>query len=171
MLRWQKFSRLGTRFVGLWESLLPLKRSSTRCNTFSRRRDIASTAIQSARRCNIYLHQPTNLPLDEKHPQGIDPFAAQLIACREQSWWTQPPPEDDVPPEHIEAISAGGNVCHVDITLPKRSLSIREIRQRMDSDRRSMASSKSSGSYEFESGLKLLDTIHGGWEDMEMFIE
>lgn len=166
MLRWQKFSRFSTRFVGLWESLLPVKR--WRCTTVSNRRCIASFAIKSSHRHNVYLHQPINLPIDEdKHIQEMDPFAAQLIACRDQSWWTQLPPEEDVPSIHLEAVSAG----RADSTLPKRSLSIREIRKRMDSDRRSTTSSKSSGSYEFEPGLKLLNTMHGSWEDMEMFIE
>jgi hypothetical protein len=174
MLRWQKFSRFGTRVVGLWETLLPVKRWNTRCATTSKRRCIASSPaiVQSAHHCNIYLHKPTNLPLNESHTRESDPFAAQLIACRDQGWWNQPPLEDDVStPPHLDTVSAGGDVSYVDITLPKRSLSIREIRQRMDSDRGSMASSTSSGSYEFESGLKFLETKHGGWEDMEMFIE
>ena len=170
MLRWQKFTRLGTRFVGLCESLLPVKRCNNRCTTFSNPCCLASSAPRSSHRHNVYLHRPTNLPFEEKYTREADPFAAQLRACRDQSWWNNPPPEDTDSESQVDEVAAGGDSEQIDIT-PKRSLSIREIRNRMDSDRQSIASSMSSGSYVFVSGLKLLDTTHGGWEDMEMFLE
>lgn len=171
MLRWQKFTRLGTRFVTLWESLLPLKRCNSRCTALSKPCCGASSAIRSSHLHNVYLHQPINLPYKEKDTRDIDPFAAQLRACRDQRWWNSPPPPEDTESEsQVDHVSAGGDTSQVDIS-PKRSLSIREIRKRMDSDRRSTASSNSSGSYVFVSGLKLLDTTHGGWEDMETFLD
>jgi hypothetical protein len=169
MLRWQKFTRLGTRFVTLWESLLPVKRCNSRCTALSNPCHGASSAIRPSHRHNVYLHQPINLPYKEKDTRDIDPFAAQLRACRDQGWWNSaPPPEDTESESQVDHVS--GDTPQVDIT-PKRSLSIREIRKRMDSDRRSTASSNSSGSYVFVSGLKLLDTTHGGWEDMETFLD
>ncbi len=171
MLRWQKFTHLGTRFVTLWEALLPVKRCHTRCTAFSKPGCGASSAMRSSHRGNVYLHQPINLPYEEKDTREVDPFAAQLRACRDQSWWNNPPPPEDTESESQgDNVSAGGVASQVDIAA-KQSLSIREIRKRMDSDRRSTASSNSSGSYVFVSGLKLLDTTHGGWEDMEIFLE
>jgi len=52
---------------------------------------------------------------------------------------------------------------------PKRSISIREIRERMDSEK-NKARLLSDGR-DFEPGLKFLNGIRGTWKDMEVFID
>src|SRR5579862_9170860 len=90
-----------------------------------------------------------------------DSFQAQLLACRDQVWWDARDGQD---------ILHGHEERQDDKPEPpRRSLSIREIRERMNSDQRSMQSKESIG--EFEPGLRLLDNGYGTWEDMEMFID
>jgi hypothetical protein len=84
-----------------------------------------------------------------------DLFSAQLATYRDQSWWDAQryDPED----------------CLTDRDGRKRSLSIREIRERMNS----MESTKRTldEPFDFEPGLKLFDGVRGGWKDMEKFID
>lgn len=94
--------------------------------------------------------------------QEADSFSALLVACRDQKWWES------------ECTLTDAGICsdnddaeyHNDEEAPKRSLSIREIRERMNSTQSTIA-----GPLEFEPGLKLLDNIRGGWKDMEMFAD
>jgi hypothetical protein len=95
-----------------------------------------------------------------------DLFSAQLRACRNQTWWTHNGHNDSqMPLDEVDA--SDDNQNHSESR--KRSLSIRDIRERMNSDQTSIESS-GSGELEFEPGLKFLHGIRGGWRDMEMFI-
>jgi len=123
------------------------------------------------------IQTPTELPA----PPDLDPFSAQLAACREQSWWDPQPTSDllsdsDDSNSYYSSISDNSEYNSIDLTSPKRSISIREIRERMNSQQ-SMRSCLSAGRYEFEPGLKLLDEVRdswrdlGGWRDMETFAD
>lgn len=83
-----------------------------------------------------------------------DDFQAQLIAFRDQAWWNGSVEQNE----------------ELDRNIPtKRSLSIREIRERMNSDQRSISSTSTVS--EFEPGLRLIEGRYGSWEDMEMFAD
>jgi len=81
-------------------------------------------------------------------------FQAQLIAFRDRAWWNGSVEQNEGLDQNIPT---------------KRSLSIREIRERMNSDQRSISSISTVS--EFEPGLRLIEGRYGSWEDMEMFVD
>jgi len=128
-----------------------------------------------------HIPLPVQTPTELPAPPELDPFSAQLAACREQSWWdpqptSDPPSDSDDSNSYYSSISDNSEYNSIDLGSPKRSISIREIRDRMNSQQ-SMTSCLSAGRYEFEPGLKLLDEIRdswrdlGGWRDMETFAD
>ena len=94
---------------------------------------------------------------------NADPFAAQLVEYRDQMWWTDQKSETRFDSATPDATQHPGET-------PKRAVSIREIRERMNSDQKTIATGDE-GKFGFEPGLKFLDTVRGGWKDMEMFVE
>jgi len=128
-----------------------------------------------------HIPLPVQMPTKTAAPPEIDSFSVQLAACREQVWWDpQHRPnsfsDSDDSNSYHSSESSISELSSIDVTSSKRSISIREIRERMNSQQ-SMRSSLSSGLYEFESGLKLLDECRsswrdlGSWRDMEIFID
>jgi hypothetical protein len=114
--------------------------------------------LQVKQPCLVEQHYILTQDVNTINASQVDPFSAQLNICREQSWWNPP---IDVP-SHTPA--------REETTQPtKRSLSIRDIRERMNSER-SVASSKS-GEVEWEPGLKFLEGVRGAWKDMEVFVD
>jgi hypothetical protein len=175
---WRKVSTFGQRLVGRWEYRSLFMRVGVKPAIIK-----SSSSIAKPRRPRLNpLYQPLPVKADpftesfhvEQHfhlSQEGDSFSAQLKACRDQTWWNPQPSQTDLPGPHAPACE---DSTSTDTSQPtKRSVSIRDIRERMNSDRRSTASTASSksGSFEFEPGLKLLDGCRGGWRDMEMFID
>ena len=128
-----------------------------------------------------HIPLPVQTPTELPAPPDLDPFSAQLAACREQSWWdpqptSEPLSDSDDSDSYYSSISDDSGYNSIDLASPKRSISIREIRERMNSQQ-SMKSCLSAGRYEFEPGLKLLDEARdswrdlGGWRDMETFAD
>jgi hypothetical protein len=124
---------------------------------------------------------PVQTPAELPAPPDLDPFSAQLAACREQSWWDPQPTSDalsdsDDSNSYYRSISGNSEYNSIDLGSPKGPISIREIRERMNSQQ-SMRSCLSAGRYEFEPGLKLFDEVRdswrdlGGWRDMETFAD
>lgn len=176
LLRWQHVSSLGSRFVERCEMLLPLKRINNKRSTLLKPTCITATAVRSSHRSPLYQQVPINLHVKERSgSEQVDMFSAQLIACRDQHWWNAESRVDDASDvsEHSYTNASVDQNSLDDDTSSKRSLSIREIRRRMNSDQKSTKSTDSGlhTPLEFEPGLKFLDGVRGGWEDMEMFIE
>jgi hypothetical protein len=103
----------------------------------------------------IFVSSPT-------YTENDDLFSTQLRACRDQTWW-------DVPQTHVCRSSVQSEDDDAIGEEPqKRSISIREIRERMNSEQDSLKSRRSS-EIVYEPGLKLLNGLRGDWRDMEMF--
>lgn len=126
-----------------------------------------------------HIPLPVQTPTEIPEYPDIDPFSAQLVACREQVWWepqvTDPFSDSDDSESYHSSESSISEQSSIGVPSQRRSISIREIRERMNSQQ-SMTSSLSSGHYEFESGLKLLDERSswrnlGRWRDMETFVD
>lgn len=109
---------------------------------------------------------PSHIPLPVQPGAGHSPichendiFSQQLTTYRDENWWNA---QRHRQPGSLED-------CPIDGDIRKRSLSIREIRERMNS----VESAKTTFGkpFNFEPGLKLLNGARGGWKDMEMFIE
>ena len=101
-------------------------------------------------------------------PPAVDSFSAQLVACRDQTWWECQSHLSDS--ETCYDNDSASSKIHYDKTeYRKQSVSIREIRERMNSAQ--STASTMHGPLEYEPGFKLLDCIQGGWKDMEMFID
>ena len=128
----------------------------------------SSTACQSTIRTppKTPLYRQLSVNVRENNPttDSTDLFSAQLAACRDQKWW-----EHENQLHDRESWSHDDEEYHSGSESPKPSLSIREIRKRMNSAQ-SIASSLT-GPLEFEPGLKFVDGIRGGWKDMEMFTD
>lgn len=124
----------------------------------------------------LQVQTPTEIP---EYPD-VDPFSAQLAACREQVWWepqvtSDPFSDSDDSESYRSSETSISEQSSIGIPSQRRSISIREIRERMNSQQ-SMTSNLSSGHYEFESGLKFLDERSswrnlGRWRDMETFLD
>ena len=171
-LRWQRVSTFGTKLIGRCEIFLPIKRINE-ISIFPKSTSIAPATIRSSRCSALQRQLPVqHCTREPSIPKQVDLFSAQLVACRDQNWWNPESRVDCLSETSYTNTSAGQSV-HDDDTSSKRSLSIREIRRRMNSDQRSMRSTESSLStpLEFEPGLRFLDGVHGGWKDMEMFID
>jgi hypothetical protein len=112
------------------------------------------------------LYRPLPVSCDDYSPatETFDSFSAQMNTCRDQEWW-----ESQASLSDTETLYDRPMDCQNGEELPKRSLSIREIRERMDSAHNT--ANNLDGRLEFEPGLRILDGIRGGWRDMEMFIE
>jgi hypothetical protein len=172
-LRWQRVSTFGTKFIGRCEMFLPLKRINIKSSVFPTSTSIAPTTIRSSRSSALHRQLPVQPYAKERSGmEQVDLFSAQLVACRDQNWWN-PESRVDCLSELSYTDASAGQIAHHDDTSSRRSLSMREIRRRMNSDQRSMRSTESSLStpLEFEPGLKFLDGVRGGWKDMEMFID
>ena len=116
------------------------------------------------------VQTPPELPAPPTLDPDLDPFSAQLAACREQIWWdpqstSDPLSDSDDSNSYHSSISGNSGESFNDMRSPKRSISIREIRERMNSQQ-SMRSCLSAGRDEFEPGLKLLNGERGGWRDL-----
>ena len=113
----------------------------------------------------LYRHLHVNYGDYTPATEKFDMFSAELRTCRDQNWWESPSTLPD-----METCSDDDAVAsfHAE-EHPKHSLSIREIRNRMNSAQ--STASNLEGPLEFEPGLKFLDGIRGGWKDMEMFID
>jgi hypothetical protein len=163
--QWRNFAKVGLRLCQHCESLpffTPLHTTRTRIARSP------SPSRNQTQQCRISTPlQATHTTCSSRHYvppapiYGDDPFQAQLLAYRDQSWWNANQENNDVP--------AGEGMPILRPAYSKRSLSIREIRERMNSDQLSMKSFESVA--EFEPGLRLLDKGYGTWEDMEMFID
>jgi hypothetical protein len=172
LLRWQRISTFSTKLIGRCEMFLPIKRVN-RISIFPTSTSIAPTTIRSSRSSALQRQSPVqHYTREPSRPEQVDLFSAQLIACRDQNWWN-PESRVDCLSETSYTNTSAGQSAHDEDTASKRSLSIREIRRRMNSDQRSMRSTESSLStpLEFEPGLRFLDGVRGGWKDMEMFID
>jgi hypothetical protein len=143
---WRKLSLIKHRLLGRWESYLVRKKCII-------------THVPRKSHVSRYQTLPVKPDIVHFEREYMDSFAAQLNACRERSWWEQQP---DTPN------TGSPTPARADSESTKRSLSIRDIRERMDSDR----STVNSGcrDVEWEPGLKFLDGVRGGWKDMEMFV-
>jgi hypothetical protein len=165
---WRKVSMFGQRLVGRLERRTVPRAGSQHPVIKQHRLHVFFTS--RPRRPQIPRYQPLPVkhdPLVVEHYvpcQTDDSFSAQLRACRDQTWWNQQP---DVHGSHAPACADTNDSS---LQPAKRSLSIRDIRERMSSDRQSVTSSKI-GSDDWEPGLKFLDGVRGGWRDMETFPE
>lgn len=172
--RWHHVSSLGSKFVERCEMLLPIKRINNKGSSLVKSTCITASGVRSSRPSKLYQQTAVHLSIKERSgsKQG-DLFSAQLMACRDQNWWNNTENRVDDGSEHCSTDASVSQNVVEDDTSSKRSLSIREIRRRMNSDQKSTTSMESGlkTPLEFEPGLKFLDGIHGGWEDMEMFIE
>jgi hypothetical protein len=128
-----------------------------------------------------HIPLPVQMPTEVPAPSDLDPFSAQLAAYREQIWWDLQPASDplsdsDDSNSYHSSVSGNFEQSSDDMASSKRSISIREIRERMNSQQ-SMRSCLSAGPYEFEPGLRLLDEVSGSWRglgswrDMETFTD
>jgi hypothetical protein len=122
------------------------------------------STVRTSQKMSLYRQIPVSIYEYNPTTDSTDLFSAQLAACRDQKWWEQENPLPDT-----ETCSHDNEEYHRGSESSKRSLSIREIRKRMNSTQ-SLASSLT-GPLEFEPGLKFVDVIRGGWKDMEMFID
>ena len=125
--------------------------------------------------------RPKHIPLQVLIPTyreevtETDPFAAQLAACREQRWWERNSTYD------LSSVSDDSTSYHSfddsdsyqssdASSSSTRSISIREIRERMKSEG-SVGGSKHT---EFDPALKLVRGSwkeFGCWRDMETFLD
>ena len=162
--RWRNFTNMGVTICNQCDSFprfthFHMTRPQISCSAPTRNRierPQISTAPKAEHPTCSSRHYVPSSPI-----RAHDPFQAQLLACRDQAWWDDNRENVSVPADTETPI--------VRPEAPKRSLSIREIRERMNSDQRSVTSISSIG--EFEPGLRLLDNRYGTWEDMEMFID
>jgi hypothetical protein len=171
-LRWQRVSTFGTKLIGRCEMFLPIKRIN-RISIFPTSTTLAPATIRSSRSSALQRQLPVQpCTREPSRPEQVDLFSAQLVACRDQNWW-DPESRVDCLSETSYTNTSVGQSAFDDDTSSKRSLSIREIRRRMNSDQGSMRSTESSlgTPLEFEPGLRFLDGVRGGWKDMEMFID
>jgi hypothetical protein len=122
------------------------------------------STIRTPPKTALYRQIPVNVHEYNPITDSTDLFSAQLAACRYQKWW-----EQETPLPVTETCSHDDEEYHRGSESSGRSLSIREIRKRMNSTQ-SLASNLT-GPREFEPGLKFVDGIRGGWKDMEMFID
>lgn len=121
---------------------------------------------QRSRTTPLYRQLPVNYGDYSPAPEKFDSFSSQMNTCRDQKWW-----ESQAPLSDTETLYDDDDMMDFQNTTepPKRSLSIREIRERMNSTQ--SKANNSDSRLEFELGLKLLDGIRGGWKDLEMFID
>ena len=124
-------------------------------------------APQRSRTTPLYRQLPVNYGDYSPATEKVDSFSAQMNTCRDQKWWESQAPLSDT--ETLYDDDDDMMDCQNTREPPKRSLSIREIRERMNSAQ--STANNLDGRLEFEPGLKLLDGIRGGWKDMEMFID
>ena len=127
-----------------------------------------------------HIPLPVQMPTESPEAPEIDPFSAQLVACHEQMWWESQPASDCLLDyddyTYCHSFDESDSSQNFDDVLsPKRSISIRSIRERMNSQQ-SMQSCSSTGRYEFQSGLNFLHGVPSwrgfrGWEDMETFVD
>jgi hypothetical protein len=127
--------------------------------------DATSPCSQRSRTTPLYQQLPVNYGDYSLSIEKPDSLSAQMNTCRDQKWW-----EPQALLSDTETLYDDDGVdCQNMIEPPKRSLSIREIRQRMNSAQ--IIANDLDGRVEFEPGLKFLDGIRGGWKDLEMFID
>jgi hypothetical protein len=169
---WRKVSKFGRRLVercggcggqisrvgGKHQQIKSTPVMAASVDTLCRSQSPKYQPLQVKQPFLIEQHYILTQAVDTITAHQVDPFSAQLNIYREQTWWN--PPLDV--PSHTPA-------CAETTQPQKRSVSIRDIRERMNSQR-SVASSKS-GEVEWEPGLKFLDGVRGGWRDMEIFID
>ena len=166
-LRWDRFETLMKRCESYFPSIR-IKKSSSASSRILVPAILPPPSSAKASHCSYCNDHVVAKPTTIR-----DSFSNELLAYRQQSWWEPqiPVSPHDSPESSDDAVSAGSETCNAVPEPVKRSISIREIRQRMNSHLSRTSSLASSGTYEFEPGLKLLNGIRGSWEDLEMFIE
>ena len=177
-LCWHGFESLLKRC----ESRIPSKRTkkpSLRSNTHTSNISSRQVGATPSHCCYCDDEVIATVFVTTTSTKQCDSFSNEMLSYRQKAWWepqlpSTPRPPTGSPQPHADAVSAGPEICDIAPEPAKRSLSIREIRQRMNSNlsrTNSLSSFGSTGSYEFEPGLKLMSGIRGSWEDLEMFIE
>jgi len=157
---WQMDIILGKLF-GRWGSVDVFSQIIDKCFKSS---NATPPAPKRARTTPLYRQLPVNYGDYSPATEKIDSFSAQMSTCRDQKWWESPALLSDMETLYEDAID-----CQIMGEAPKRSVSIREIRERMNSVQGT--ANNLDGRLVFEPGLKVLDGIRGGWKDMEMFID
>ena len=121
---------------------------------------------QRSRTTPLYRQLPVNYGDYSLATEKSDSFLAQMNTCRDRKWWEPQALLSDTETLYDDDNSMD---CQDRGEPPERSLSIREIRQRMNSAQ--ITANNLDTRLEFEPGLKFLDGIRGGWKDLEMFID